>query len=383
MLAPPAPAAAPAGSTRRATRRAARCRRCSAFRRSPCRSVRRCAPAARHAAGRSAGQRCELLAVAAWCEARLPFRGSCSRRPRARASSRHEARQEAPAADASKRAIPSRARRCSARAGRTATPRRSGSRPTRARAQAARREPRWMRRARAGPACPRRPRDPRSVAPRPREGRMRELYLQSVGAAHALTDEQLSESLTATLAAKPKGAGWWVFAYGSLLWNPLFPVAEARPAMLRGLHRRFCLWSLASRGTRESPGPGAGARPRRRVPGRRVPPAGAARDRRAAPAVAARDGRRRLPPEVGEARHRTARDRRARVHRQARPSAVRGKADARPAGRRHRATPAARSARRSTTSSARAWRSSRTASSTRISRRLAPRSRRCVPDADG
>jgi cation transport protein ChaC len=45
-----------------------------------------------------------------------------------------------------------------------------------------------------------------------------------------------------------------VFAYGSLLWNPLFPFAEARPAMLRGLHRRFCLYSMASRGTREAPG---------------------------------------------------------------------------------------------------------------------------------
>ncbi len=74
------------------------------------------------------------------------------------------------------------------------------------------------------------------------------------GPGRALTDEELSESLTTTLAAKPKGAGWWVFAYGSLLWNPLFPVAEMRPATLTGLHRRFCLWSLASRGTREQPG---------------------------------------------------------------------------------------------------------------------------------
>jgi cation transport protein ChaC len=86
------------------------------------------------------------------------------------------------------------------------------------------------------------------------ENRMRELYAAAVEPSHALSDEELSESLTATLAAKPKGAGWWVFAYGSLLWNPLFPVAEMRPAMLRGLHRRFCLWSLASRGTRDCPG---------------------------------------------------------------------------------------------------------------------------------
>ena len=56
------------------------------------------------------------------------------------------------------------------------------------------------------------------------EGRMREVYVEALAEGHALTDEQLSASLTETLNAKPKGAGWWVFAYGSLLWNPLFPV---------------------------------------------------------------------------------------------------------------------------------------------------------------
>jgi cation transport protein ChaC len=86
------------------------------------------------------------------------------------------------------------------------------------------------------------------------QGRMREIYLAAVDSGHALSDEQLSTSLTDTLALRPKGAGWWVFAYGSLLWNPLFPVAEMRPASLRGLHRRFCLWSLATRGTPTEPG---------------------------------------------------------------------------------------------------------------------------------
>jgi cation transport protein ChaC len=86
------------------------------------------------------------------------------------------------------------------------------------------------------------------------ENRMRELYASEVDPTRTLSDVELSKSLTATLDAKPKGAGWWVFAYGSLLWNPLFPVSEMRPATLRGLHRRFCLWSLASRGTRDCPG---------------------------------------------------------------------------------------------------------------------------------
>ena len=86
-------------------------------------------------------------------------------------------------------------------------------------------------------------------------GRMRALYVEAFGGqGHALDDFQLSDSLTATLGPKPKGAGWWVFAYGSLLWNPLFPFAEARRASLHGLHRRFCLWSLASRGQPQAPG---------------------------------------------------------------------------------------------------------------------------------
>ncbi len=84
---------------------------------------------------------------------------------------------------------------------------------------------------------------------------MRELYIEAAGDPKwALTDEQLSDSLTSMMKTRPKGAGWWVFAYGSLLWNPLFPFAEARPAVLRGLHRRFCLYSLATRGTRARPG---------------------------------------------------------------------------------------------------------------------------------
>jgi len=57
------------------------------------------------------------------------------------------------------------------------------------------------------------------------QGRMREIYLATVDAGRALDDEQLSTSLTSTLALRPKGAGWWVFSYGSLLLNPRFPVA--------------------------------------------------------------------------------------------------------------------------------------------------------------
>ncbi|HVB16862.1 MAG TPA: gamma-glutamylcyclotransferase [Stellaceae bacterium] len=46
----------------------------------------------------------------------------------------------------------------------------------------------------------------------------------------------------------------WLFAYGSLMWNPEFAFAEARPAYLYGYHRSFCLYSRDYRGTPERPG---------------------------------------------------------------------------------------------------------------------------------
>jgi cation transport protein ChaC len=46
----------------------------------------------------------------------------------------------------------------------------------------------------------------------------------------------------------------WVFAYGSLMWNPEFDFAEARPGFLYGFHRSFCLYSRDYRGSRERPG---------------------------------------------------------------------------------------------------------------------------------
>jgi len=46
----------------------------------------------------------------------------------------------------------------------------------------------------------------------------------------------------------------WVFGYGSLLWNPGFPVAETRVARLQEWHRSFCMSSIHHRGTLEAPG---------------------------------------------------------------------------------------------------------------------------------
>jgi cation transport protein ChaC len=46
----------------------------------------------------------------------------------------------------------------------------------------------------------------------------------------------------------------WVFGYGSLMWDPGFPIAEAAWGLVRGWHRALCILSVLNRGSRERPG---------------------------------------------------------------------------------------------------------------------------------
>ncbi|MGC2857151.1 gamma-glutamylcyclotransferase [Novispirillum sp. DQ9] len=49
-------------------------------------------------------------------------------------------------------------------------------------------------------------------------------------------------------------AAFWVFGYGSLMWNPGFAFDDSVAAVLEGHHRSFCVWSRHYRGTPEAPG---------------------------------------------------------------------------------------------------------------------------------
>lgn len=68
-----------------------------------------------------------------------------------------------------------------------------------------------------------------------------------------LTEDERRASLRTTLAARPAG-DVWVFAYGSLIWNPTIRSIERRTARIVGWHRSFCLSAKAGRGTAENPG---------------------------------------------------------------------------------------------------------------------------------
>jgi len=65
---------------------------------------------------------------------------------------------------------------------------------------------------------------------------------------------EFDAALDRAVHAVPAGEDLWMFAYGSLIWNPLFHFTEQRPAMVHGLHRRFCLWSRMGRGSPQDPG---------------------------------------------------------------------------------------------------------------------------------
>ena len=56
------------------------------------------------------------------------------------------------------------------------------------------------------------------------------------------------------LVRRPESRDLWIFAYGSLMWRPDFPVMEAAHARLTGYHRCFCIYSTHHRGSSQRPG---------------------------------------------------------------------------------------------------------------------------------
>ncbi|WP_024276657.1 gamma-glutamylcyclotransferase [Xanthobacter sp. 126] len=66
--------------------------------------------------------------------------------------------------------------------------------------------------------------------------------------------EAAGQSVTPSAAASGQHGDVWVFAYGSLMWNPGFAFVERCEARLVGAHRTLCVYSFHHRGTPEKPG---------------------------------------------------------------------------------------------------------------------------------
>jgi glutathione-specific gamma-glutamylcyclotransferase len=67
--------------------------------------------------------------------------------------------------------------------------------------------------------------------------------------------EDLTDPMPAEIAALRVGAQpIWIFAYGSLIWDPDLSYTEAEQALLHGYHRSFCIYSYDYRGTPAQPG---------------------------------------------------------------------------------------------------------------------------------
>jgi glutathione-specific gamma-glutamylcyclotransferase len=70
-----------------------------------------------------------------------------------------------------------------------------------------------------------------------------------------LTQDELDSSLQRTLDERPdEGAGAWVFAYGSLIWDCPLIASGRQIVTIAGWRRAFCMENTIGRGSPERPG---------------------------------------------------------------------------------------------------------------------------------
>ena len=93
-------------------------------------------------------------------------------------------------------------------------------------------------------------------------GRLSEMLARSNPEIRVLSDAERATSLSGILDTRPdRGRGVWVFAYGSLIWNPMIQFSARAAAHAPDWHRAFCLSTPGGRGTPENPGLMLGLRP--------------------------------------------------------------------------------------------------------------------------
>ncbi|MDX1737200.1 MAG: gamma-glutamylcyclotransferase [Alphaproteobacteria bacterium] len=78
---------------------------------------------------------------------------------------------------------------------------------------------------------------------------------QRKGLIQLCTEEEREASWRGIMSENPNPCeSIWIFAYGSLLWNPAFHFVDRKDCSLFGYHRDFCLKTWVGRGSEDQPG---------------------------------------------------------------------------------------------------------------------------------
>ena len=86
------------------------------------------------------------------------------------------------------------------------------------------------------------------------DGYIREFISKIEGSDKVLTDKELIEERDKILPESFRNKNLYVFAYGSLLWNPTIDFEKQVFGKIYGFHRSFCMLTKLGRGSYENPG---------------------------------------------------------------------------------------------------------------------------------
>lgn len=85
-------------------------------------------------------------------------------------------------------------------------------------------------------------------------GDIHELAKNSPGLVRLMPDDVRDQMVADTIASAPNPDEFWVFAYGSLIWNPAIEFESKCRCSIQNYHRSFCFWTVLGRGTEDLPG---------------------------------------------------------------------------------------------------------------------------------
>ena len=86
------------------------------------------------------------------------------------------------------------------------------------------------------------------------DGYIREFINKIEGSDKVLSDEELIEERKKILPPSIQNKNLYIFAYGSLLWNPTIDFERQILGKIYGFHRSFCMLTKLGRGSYENPG---------------------------------------------------------------------------------------------------------------------------------